>query len=157
MVRYVVECSSDEMLLLALGATRKQVIHEANRDEVVKYVLKKPPGECLGMIDEDPTTLHGRQRRQFQEGLVTHDLCIATFQGRVLVVLKPILEGWLIKAVRASGGKMTDIDKGLSDDISELHKRLSPRGDARLRKVIAFLDAKGSPHLHTLKKTLSLG
>lgn len=153
---YVVECSSDERLLLLLGARRRAVIHEGNRDEVVKYILKKEPGQFIGMIDEDPGTLHGNQRRQFVNGPPQHDHFTATYGERKLIVLQPMLESWLIKAVKAVGGSMPAIDRSLSDDARELHRSLAPRGDSRLKRVIDFLQEKNSPHLRALKATLGL-
>ncbi len=156
MMTYVVECSSDERLLLLMGAPRRSVVHEGNRDEVVKFILKKEAGKFIGMIDEDPGTIHGNQRRQFQDGPAQHDHYVASFQDKKLVLLQPMLEGWLVKAVKSVGGSMSAIDKGLSDDPRELHRTLAPRGDTRLKKVIDFLKEKDSPHLRALRRTLGL-
>ena len=75
---------------------------------------------------------------------------------RLLVVLHPMLEGWLIKAVHACGGRMERLAKELSDDAHTLHKQLSPKGDPRMDKIVAFLEANDSAHLKELRGYLGL-
>lgn len=152
----VVECGNDEQLMKLIGLPKKRIQHEANRDEVVKYVLKKAPGACIGVVDQDPGTPRGKQRSQFKASGTRADLHHELAGERRLVVLHPMLEGWLIKAVHACGGSMTQLDKGLSDDAKALHKQLAPTGDARLEKVVAYLKKHNSKHLHELRVQLGL-
>ena len=35
----VVECDNDELLLKTLGIPKARILHEGNRDEVVKYIV----------------------------------------------------------------------------------------------------------------------
>ena len=150
------ECGNDELLLKSLGVTKTLRLHEANRDEVVKYILKKDPHTCIGLIDEDPGTPRGIQRSQFNAERAATDLHVEIFGERRLVVLHPFLEGWLIKAVKACGGSIAKLDKGLSDDPRELHRLLTPRGDKRLVGIVDFLKAKDSRHLKALKAALGI-
>jgi hypothetical protein len=143
----VVECGNDEQLMKLLAVPKRRIQHEGNRDEVVKYVLKKEPGRCIGLIDQDPGTPRGAQRSKFTPERATWDLHVEHLGKKRLVVLHPMLEGWLIKAVHACGGRMAQLDKGLSDDASTLHKQLSPQGDARMVKIVTFLKTNNSKHL----------
>jgi len=152
----VVECGNDEQLLKLLDVPKKRIQHEGNRDEVVKFVLKKDPGACIGVVDEDPGTPRSKQRMQFKAQKPKADLHQEVMEQRRLVVLHPMLEGWLIRAVHACGGRMDKLDKGLSDDPSELHKQLSPRGDRRMEKIVTFLEQKNSKHLMELRHQLGL-
>lgn len=150
----VVECDNDELLLRILGVQRANIQHEGNRDEVVKYVLNKPAKEYVGLIDEDPGTQHGAQRQSFKSGPARNGILVAMNGERKLVVLKPYLEGWLLGALHACGGRMSALDKGLSDNPRELHRQFSPRGDHRMRKVVEFLIEKKSKHLAELRRVL---
>jgi hypothetical protein len=152
----VVECGNDEQLMKLIGLPKKRIQHEGNRDEVVKYVLKKEPGQCIGVVDQDPGTPRGTQRSRFTPDRATTDLHAEHAGKRRLVVLHPMLEGWLIKAVHACGGRMEQLDKGLSDEPNTLHKLLSPRGDPRMTKIVAYLEKKNSKHLKELRSQLGL-
>lgn len=152
----VVECGNDEQLMKLIGLPKKRIQHEGNRDEVVKYVLKKDPGVCIGVVDQDPGTPRGNQRAQFKVGRASADMHAEQAGERRLVVLHPMLEGWLIKAVHACGGSMETLDKVLSDDPRTLHKQLSPKGDPRLKKIVDFLEKKNSKHLKELRSQLGL-
>ncbi|MBK8530265.1 MAG: hypothetical protein IPL64_00045 [Flavobacteriales bacterium] len=153
----VVECGNDEQLMKLLGLPKKRIQHEGNRDEVVKYVLKKDPGGCIGVIDQDPGTPRGAQRSQFKPLKAASDLHLELAGERRLLVLHPMLEGWLIKAVHDCGGSMAKLDKGLSDDARTLHKQLAPKGDPRMAKIVEFLKKKDSKHLNELRVQLGLG
>ena len=150
----VVECSNDELLLRTLGVPRNRIQHEGNRDEVVKYILRKDPASFIGLVDEDATTQHGEQRTSFKNGVPRHGVYVATNGKRRLLVLQPFLEGWLLNAVHACKGRMNSLDKGLSDDPRTLHNQFAPRGDKRMQKVIEFLERKKSKHLAELRKAL---
>jgi len=152
----VVECDNDELLLLTLGVPRKRVQHEGNRDEVVKYILKHPAGHYMGMVDEDPNTPRSTKREQFIKRSTVSDMHVEALGKRELLVLRPFLEGWLCKAVHAAGGRLVKLDKGLSDDPKELHRLLSPRGDARMKKIVGFLETNSSKHLKELRMHLGL-
>ena len=152
----VVECDNDELLLRILGVPRDRIQHEGNRDEVVKYVLNKPANHYVGLIDEDPATQHGAQRQSFKNGAARSGIVVAVNGQRPLMVLKPFLERWLLDAVHTCGGRMSALDKGLSDNARELHRQFSPRGDKRMTKVVEFLTKKKSKHLAELRKALDI-
>lgn len=152
----VVECDNDELLLRILSVPRDRIQHVGNRDEVVKYVLNKPAKHYLGLIDEDPGTQHGAQRQSFKNGPARNGILVAVNGQRTLVVLKPFLEGWLLDAVHACGGRMSALDKGLSDNARELHSQFSPRGDKRMGKVVDYLLKEKSKHLAELRKALDI-
>ncbi len=152
----MVECDNDELLLLTLGLPRKQLLHQGNREEVVKYILKHESGRFIGLVDEDPGTVRSKQRAAFAKGKSHVGLRTEKAGRRVLTVICPFLEGWLVAAVHACGGRMEKLDKGLSDDPRELHRQLSPRGDMRMHKIIAFLEKKNSMHLQVLRTALQL-
>jgi hypothetical protein len=152
----VVECGNDEALMLALGLPARLVKHEGNRDEVVKYILKHPAGGPLGLVDEDPGTEHGGQRKQFVRGKALHQVRTDRFGHRALVVLMPRLEDWLVQAVKSAGGSMAKLDKSLSDDPAYLHRELNPMGDTRMAKIVGFLQDKKSKHLSELRKALDI-
>ena len=153
----IVECANDELLLRTLKVPRRRIEHKGGgREEVVKAVLARKPGSCIGLIDADPQTPHGHNRGLFKNGPMKHDVCEALHEKRRLVVLRPRLEGWLLSAVKAAGLRMSVLDKGLSDDERELHGQLAPRGDMRMAKIIEQLEKKGSAHLKELRAQLGI-
>ncbi|MBL0128030.1 MAG: hypothetical protein IPP83_11375 [Flavobacteriales bacterium] len=153
----VVECDNDELLLRLLKIPRSRIQHEGNRDEVVKYINRNDPVRYIGMVDEDPGTPRSPNRARFVRKELRNGVQEEVNGARRLVVLKPMLEGWLISAVHAAGGRMVHLDKGLSDVPSELHRQLMPRGDKRMKKVIEFLDGRKSAHLKSLRSALHIG
>lgn len=152
----VVECSNDELLLRTLGVPRNRIQHGGSRNEVVKVVLRKDADHFIGLVDEDATTQHGIQRLSFKNGISRNGICVATNGKLRLVVLQPFLEGWLLAAVHACKGRMSQIDNGLSDNARALHNEFAPRGDKRMQKVIKFLESKKSKHLSELKSALGI-
>lgn len=152
----VVECDNDELLLKLLGVPRARIQHEGNRDEVVKYIVNKPSGDYIGLIDEDPGTQFGSLRQSFKPGRSKHGILVASRAERKLVVIQPFLEAWLQAAVHACQSRMSALDAGLSDDPRELHRQFSPRGDKRMKKVVDLLRRKRSVHLAELERVLGI-
>lgn len=153
----IVECANDELLLRTLKVPRKRIEHKGGgREEVVKAVLEMEAGSCIGMIDADPSTAHGRNRGLFKDRPMKHGVRDSLYGRRRLVVIQPRLEGWLLSAVEAAGLRMSVLDKGLSDDERELHGQLAPRGDKRMAKIIGLLEKKGSAHLKELRRQLGI-
>jgi len=51
-MKVLVECNADEVVLRALGVTKKQLLHFGGKGNVINR-LKELPG-ATGIVDEDP-------------------------------------------------------------------------------------------------------
>ncbi len=106
-MKYVVECKPDKLLLkLISGAPKKSIIHAANKTEVIK-TLFKISDDATGIIDEDPGSSQPSYLKKFKLKHDFSDYDLAMLEennsGKKLVVIKPRLEEWLLRAGMESG------------------------------------------------------
>jgi hypothetical protein len=119
-MRVLVECYPDAAVLRALGVTKKQLLHERCKGEVVKRVRKL---DCaIGVIDEDPRSAQPRDLNNYDEEEAAGGLRLLVRHGsadRKLIVVCPRLEDWLIARAVSSGIRLQDY--GLPGDPHRLH------------------------------------
>ena len=102
----VVECSPDAVLAQVLtGVPRKCLLHEANKPEVVKRLVKYC-WNSKGLVDEDPGAAWPRLIREFRNREHLREYGLSVFhdpeRGNQLVVLHPRLEEWILAAAQGA-------------------------------------------------------
>ncbi|MGC9178571.1 MAG: hypothetical protein ACP5G6_09250, partial [Conexivisphaera sp.] len=109
------------------------VIHGSNKSEVVKAVMKaaKEGAEgVVGVVDEDPGSTQPRFLRDgFDVARELEHLEVLVLRGGSarLVILRPRLEGWVLRACKLCGVEPEKF--GLSGDESALHRVINGRLD----------------------------
>lgn len=151
-----VECNADEALVRYLtGLPRRQITHELKGKFEICIRLSNLRDE-IGMVDEDPGNIQppylGRIR--ISENLESHGIRVLVDDSRnnKLVVLRPKLEDWILRAARDSGLRMENY--GLPDRASTLHREINGKLD-NLSRLLGDLNDAGSPRLHMLKDLLN--
>jgi len=135
------ECYPDQALLLSLGVQRKQLLHEARKGEVLKWLRKTPGG--VGMVDEDPDSSQPLELSSYREQKTAEGLRLLTRQGssgQRLIVLCPRLEEWLMQRARSSGIKADDY--GLPHDPDRLHSVPHYEQKDGFRQFLAALNSR---------------
>jgi hypothetical protein len=121
MMKVLVECDADEVVLRALGLPRKQLLHFGGKDKLITR-LRNLPGD-IGMVDEDPdSTQHPDLKASYHQAESGEGLRLLTRQGsggQRLIVICPKLEDWLIERGKLSG--IQPEDYGLPVDPDRLH------------------------------------
>lgn len=94
------ECYNDEVLLKALGKTRKQIKHKPNKSEACKSLKKE--NNSLSLIDEDPGKLQDKYSETLISVYYNNDISIRedTKLSNKVILLCPKLEPWLEKALK---------------------------------------------------------
>jgi hypothetical protein len=118
-----VECYPDEVLVRALGF--EDVIHEGPKSEVTLLTCKRDG--VVGLEDEDPTSTHSRMLQRFQETRRERNIACLGWGDKVIVLICPRLEEWILAAARESGIDVRDKRYGLPDDPHRLHKVINKR------------------------------
>jgi len=116
------ECKPDSTLVKLLGISKKQIIHLGGKPEVCKQLEKRE--DWKGLVDEDPFSVQPPYLKKLQEkkNLSNYGLKILNdpSKNNDLIVLRPRLEEWIIKATEEAG---IDIKRyNLPDDGEQLHK-----------------------------------
>jgi hypothetical protein len=152
-MRLFVECKPDETLAIALGVSKRDLIHAGNRAGVCAQVSRR--SGTTGMVDEDPETAPQRYMKSLDERPMEHEvraLYDSQRQNR-LVVICPRLEDWLVQSAKSSGLKMTDFGFE-SDNGRHLHREINHRLENLDRLVKQLLSARNARilRLQTLLK-----
>jgi hypothetical protein len=146
-MKVLVECDADEVVLLALGLPRKQLLHFGGKYELVKKLKNR--AHDVGMVDEDPGKVQPQDMSNYRktnsaEGI--HLLARQGSGGQRLVVICPKLEDWLIERAKSSG--IQPEDYGLPIDPDHLHS--IPRYEQKqnfLRFLTELKDRNRGMHL----------
>lgn len=144
-----VECKPDETLVKAL-LPRRQVIHARSKARVVFQVSRSR--NCIGLIDADP----GAVQPGYLETLTdttdqyTFRVLEDTNKGNKIVVLRPRLEEWILRAAQMA--RVNVEDYGLPKDISQLREVINHRLP-NLERLMN--DLRGSAPMMALKKALT--
>jgi hypothetical protein len=120
MMKVLVECNADEVVLRALGLPRKQLLHFGGKYELVKKLKER--AHDVGMIDEDPGKGQPKDLNSYRQTDCAEGLRLLARQGsggQKLVVICPKLEDWLIDRATSSGIRPEDY--GLPGDPDRLH------------------------------------
>jgi len=105
-MKYIVECKPDRCLIeTLLKVPKKHIDHRGNKPEAIKKLLKTE--DAIGIIDEDPGSPQPSDLKKFklkedcsQWGLL---YCIEQSSKKKLIIIRPRLEEWLLKAGKESG------------------------------------------------------
>lgn len=133
-MRLHLECYADEALAMALGVSRKAIIHNPGKGSVAKQLAKQ--SSVIGLVDEDPGSAEPTTLARFSEVEFKHGVRFKkdSKTGNALVVLCPRLEDWAIKTAKEAGLALKEFN--LPDDPSELHAVIN----TRLNNFRRFLD-----------------
>ena len=119
-MKILVECNADEVVLRNLGVSKRQLLHENCKGEVVKRVRKY---DCAtGLIDEDPYSTQPRDLNNYTEVQNAEGLRLLNRRddkNKRLIIVCPRLEDWLINRAKSSGIRPGDY--GLPNDPDRLH------------------------------------
>ena len=147
-MRLFLECKPDETLAIALGVSKRIIIHSHGKGKVSKSLSRNR--DATGLVDEDfghaePSTLS-----TFHEVSAEHDvkLRLDRASGNRLVVICPKLEDWIIKSAKAANVKMDRFS--LSENPSDFHADINFRL-SNFQNLIDELLEKRSPRLLHLK------
>jgi len=113
---YVVECNNDVAFVNELmnGKYKEKIIHAGNKTNVLKTLEKR--SQCVGLIDEDPSSSQPPKLRDIQLQDVGNDIKVGKYKGNLIVVLCPRLEEWVEKVVRNAGIQKNIKAKDLEDE-----------------------------------------
>jgi hypothetical protein len=94
--KVIVECNPDEILVLTLGLSRQEVVHQNSKGEVCNYHAKNDIR--IAIIDEDPGS---GQPRYLQEFIMEEEKfgimkLVNNNTEKIIIVIKPRLEEWII-------------------------------------------------------------
>jgi hypothetical protein len=121
MMKVLVECNADEIVLRNIGVPKKQLFHFGGKDKLITR-LRNLPG-AVGVVDEDPASIqHPDLTTSYHQVDSTEGLRLLARQGsggQKLVVICPKLEDWLISRAILSGIRPEDY--GLPGDPDRLH------------------------------------
>ncbi len=123
-MKYIIECKPDKLLIKIITNTpKKSIIHAANKTEVIK-TLFKISDDAIGIVDEDPGSPQPSHLKKFRLKQDLSDYGLALLEendfGKKLIIIKPRLEEWLLRA-----GKESDIsfkEYKLPETGKDLHK-----------------------------------
>lgn len=151
---YLVECFSDESLLLGLGIPGRSIRRMRGKGNVLRFIMARAVAPHIALMDMDrleaqPRDLGNFKREKLGEGVERY-----TWREHTLVMLDDNLEDWLVRAVRLSGAHMRDFK--LPDTPEALH-RIEPKvGDPRMLRVVSHLMEQRSPAIGVLRAALGV-
>lgn len=149
MTLIALECDADEALVKSMGFTRAQITHHYGRSRVLKFVQKRP--ETIGLVDEDPGTTPAPYLKEFR--LLEEKFGVAIYihptKKTRVVVLKPQLEGWLLRAASES-----KVKHKFPEIAREMHKEINTKISA-LQELLKSMSEAKSPAMIYLKDALS--
>ena len=149
-VTYSIECNNDETLMNVLGVSKKVIKHSGNKTRVLKYLLKNE--DAIGMVDEDPESYQvDLSNYDFIKNFPTEiDLYKKKNSTDLLIVLKPELEPWILKASRIA--KLNLKDYNLPEDAKKF-KIIMAHKNRDVMKFLKDLNEK-SEYFSQLRKIL---
>lgn len=107
MNQIILECKPDEVFIRALGFSKKQIIHQPNKGEVINFLRKNPSLVCVGIIDEDPGTTQPKHLKEFVFNRELSEHNFSVFESKrtshLIIMIKPRLEDsiWIsLKRIR---------------------------------------------------------
>jgi len=135
---HVVECDADVALVRVLTSlSRRRVVCVVGRSQVLKKLIRKYT-DSIGMIDQDPHTVHSRKYiERFREVEYPERFRLKVLHhnrsNNRLIVLCPRLEEWIIAA---SGESNIHLNRyNLSHNPEQLHAIINIKTDQFQRLV----------------------
>lgn len=99
------------MIKALTSAPKTELIHSGNKPGVIKRLLKIYTNS-IGLIDEDPSKSQPRSLQKFQEidSNETHEIKLLFHPNtnNHLIVIRPRLEEWILKAARLANIDVRD-------------------------------------------------
>ena len=151
-----VECKPDGVLVRQVtGLPGKQVVHEIKgKGEVCNRLTKTR--DAVGMVDEDPGKTQPTYMSQISLRRDFANLGLKLYLDRSrnnrLVVLRPRLEEWLLRAAADLGLSMRDY--GLPERAKRLHSVINHDG-RKIERLLTDLADLESPRLLELGRLLT--
>lgn len=151
---YIVECKPDKTLLKKLTAvTEKNIIHGANKAEVLKALLRSHNSK--GIVDEDPGSTQPRILQKFIRKKVMENckikIALDSKRKNKLIILCPRLEDWILAAAREAN---IDLNRySLPNDATRLHEEINIKVN-KLEKLIEELLRVRKNRIRILRKVL---
>jgi hypothetical protein len=151
--KYHVECNADENQLRYISIAKKQIKHHHDKFALIKY-LKKSVG-FIAIIDEDPQAASENifdacELVSDAENLIEYKY---TKNKHKIIVIRPQLEGWLLKQAKQVKLDLKDI--GLPKSFSGLHGLLH-KEPGKHQQLIAKLREKKSKGIQRLIELLGI-
>ena len=145
-----VECFRDTDLVKTLGLPRKKIRHAGNKGAVCNGLAGAE--QSGGLVDEDPgdgQPEYLQKMKVIKEENDTRLLCDK--KGNRILVLRPRLEDWLLKAAANAG---IDVKKyGFPDNARELHKKMNTRKFKNEKFINLIKDIRGkSPMMKSVEE-----
>lgn len=136
-----VECKPDEALVVALGATKRDVTHYQGKDELMKALLKRQ--DVTGVVDEDPFSSQPSYLKRMAAGETTDGVRLLTDTQRNhrLLLICPRLEEWLVAAAKESGLSLQNFGFHAVDGYS-LHGEINERIGSLQRLITSLLETR---------------
>lgn len=152
----ILECKPDEAFIRALGFSKKQVIHQPNKGEVINYLRKHNGIFCVGIIDEDPGTTQPKYLLNefvYSEELSEHNFSVfeSKSKSHLVIMIKPRLEDWILDVAQKS--HVSPNDFSLPDDPKQLHKVINSQLP-KFNQLVSEMLSKRSKALISLKKII---
>jgi len=157
-MKYIVECFPDFHFVKVLtGVSRKQIDHAGNISEVIKRLLKTE--NAIGLIDEDPQGSKPSffyRKFSLSKDFQNFAIYVESKNSNPLIVLKPRLEGWILKAAKKS--KLSLKKFGLPETEEKLHKVINQKLNLeKFKKVLEELLKRKNKDLIKIKELLKKG
>jgi hypothetical protein len=155
MIKYHIECTPEEVLLLTMGLTREVITHHSGSGSVCKTLdLNK---NLVGLIDEDPDrdsqhSYYNKLYRNPDSDQHNVRFCIDKVNKNKMIIIKPRFEPWIIQVAEAAGLNMEDFK--LSNNPDNLHREINFKR-TELQKLLHKLIAVKSPAMVRLKELLN--
>jgi len=151
---FLVECFNDETVLRALGVPKQQIRRMRGKANVIGHLKKDLHRNDSGMVDRDARSPNPASLGPFTHAEAAHDAVLYTWEGQRLVVVEDNIEDWVVKALQASGLKISDYTPvSTAADLNRLESRVCEPG---LMKAMHALATSHSAHLATLKRYLGV-
>lgn len=152
-----VEGKADEVLVIGLGLPRGEVSRELNKDEVLKQLDRQ--SHCLGMVDEDPNS---PQPIQLSRMIVAADYDLLGLralehraQNNRVILLRPRLEEWLLRAAGDAGLAVGGRRYNLPSSPTRLHREIN-LDLSKVERLLADLTETDSPRIRQLRALLTV-
>lgn len=148
------ECKADtELVKVLTNLSKRQIVHAGNKPRVLKR-MERLESRCIGLVDEDPLSEQPPEMEHYRivEELRAEGLLIRRKSGKILVVVCPELEPWVI---RASEEVRLDLSEhALPSSPSSLRRALKANPQ-KARALFEALLEKGSKRMHELRRILN--
>lgn len=153
---FCAECKPDRLLIsLLIGESERQVVHQGNRPEVLRWLTRNH--ECTGMIDEDPDSYQSPYIRELaienDEIALGIKLLVDRNRSNRVVVICPRLEDWILRAAARAGVDVTRRPYGLPSDGHQLNEIINYRLPG-FRRLVEQLQLNQSDLLRKLQQFL---